>query len=84
MRNIRMIGHAAVEAKVQTVGDLRRLLDWCDAYHIDGGVTVDTGAGAVWIMLTGEHDVEAKMIECGDHLSPDRAYDILIETHKHE
>jgi len=84
MRNIKMIGYAAAEVQVRTVGDLRRLLDWCDAYSIHGDTVVDTGNGVLWVMLTGENDVEAKWIECGDHIPPKNVYDVLIETHKHE
>lgn len=84
MREVRMHGYITAEMKVETVSDLRDLIEWCNEHAVPGETGLDWGNGVVWLLLTGDRDVDATWIECGDHLSGDERFDILVETHNHE
>jgi hypothetical protein len=83
-REIKLSAYASADMEARTVGDLRELLKWCDEHHVADSVCIDWGAGRVYLELTGPGVVPAEWIECGDHIPPDAAYDILIDTHTHE
>lgn len=84
MREVELSGYVSAKTSVRTVGDLRELVQWCDKYGVSDNTGVDWDAGTVWLLLTGDRDVSATWIECGDHMDPNRVYDILVETHTHE
>ena len=86
MREVKMYGYVVGETIVQNVGHLRELIEWCDKYHVADSVTLDWGSGrqgVLYLELSGEN-APASMIECGDHVPPVAAYDLLMETHKHK
>lgn len=80
---IEIHGFASIKAEVRTVGDLRELVKWLDKYHVnsDRDIEYDTH---LWIPLADTHlGDKAEMISCGDHIPPDDAYDVIINTHTH-
>lgn len=80
---IKITGFASAEAKVWTVADLRELVAWCDKYRISGSCGLDWSDRMVFIDLTSTGPVVAKMIECRNHIPPDKGFDVVINTHKH-
>ena len=82
MREIKMTGYATVTTEAYTVGELREFVRYLDRYHVSDDARLDWGSGRVYVELT--ESTKATWIECGDHRLGDEAYDVLIETHKHE
>jgi hypothetical protein len=86
MREVKMYGYVVGETTVKTVGDLRELIEWCDKYRVPDSVGLDwasAGGGSLYLELSGEN-APAVMIECGDHIPPDTAYNLLLDAHTHE
>ena len=80
---IEMSGFVSAQMKARTVKDLRTLVRWLDKYNVSDSKEIDWGSGYVYVELTGESPTVAEWIECGEHIPPDTAYDLLISTHNH-
>ena len=81
---IEMSGFVSAHMKARTVGDLREFVRWLDEYKVSDSKEVDWGEKALYVDLTGERAAMTEWIECGDHIPPDTAYDLLISTHNHD
>ncbi len=80
---IKMIATVTAECEVRTLGDLRKLIEWCDKYRISDGRELDWAAGKVYLdVADGASGVQ--WIECGDHIPPNHVHDVLVVTHHHE
>ena len=80
---IEMSGFVSAQMEACTVGDLRAFVRWLDEYKVSDSKEIDWGAGKLYVDLTGERAAMTEWIECGDHIPPDTAYDLLISTHEH-
>jgi len=78
---ISAIAFAEMEAK--TAEDLRALVDWLNKYEIPNNADIDWSHGKVYVELTGNTSVPAEWIECGDHVPPKIAFDVLVPMHEH-
>lgn len=80
---VKITGFATAQWNARTLGDLRKVVAWCDEHRIPDTADLDWGYGTLYVELVGGTAVEGDMIECGDHIPPDRGYDILLPTHPH-
>ena len=80
---IRITGFAMATADVRTLGDLREFVRWLDKHNVSDHREVEAGE-VMYVSLqdTTEGDT-AEFIECGDHIPPDKAFDVVMNTHKH-
>lgn len=76
---VRVEGFAHAVATVRTVGDLRELVTWLDAFGIDDAVEVEWGSGVVYVAIAD--NVAGSMVECGDHHPGDPRFDVVLSTH---
>lgn len=81
---IRVTAFATVDCEARTLGDLRKLVEWCDKHGLEDRLGLDWGAGFVYVEITGDTAVRAEMIECGDHIPPKFMFDVLVPTHEHK
>jgi hypothetical protein len=81
LMNIEMTGYADVRADAKTVKDLRDLVSFLDENRVRDDAQIDWGSGYVYILVAD--NARADFIECGDHIPPANAYDVLIPTHGH-
>lgn len=79
---VEMSGFVSAQMKARTVKDLRAFVRWLDEYKVSDSKEIDWGSGYVYVELTSVA-VPAEWIECGEHIPPDTAYDLLISTHDH-
>jgi len=79
---VEMSGFVSAQMKARTVKDLRAFVRWLDKYKVSDSKEIDWGSGCVYVELTSVA-VPAEWIECGEHVPPDTAYDLLISTHDH-
>ena len=79
---VEMSGFVSAQMKARTVKDLRAFVRWLDKYKVSDSKEIDWGSGYVYVELTSVA-VPAEWIECGEHIPPDTAYDLLISTHDH-
>ena len=79
---VEMSGFVSAQMKARTVKDLRAFVRWLDKYKVSDSKEIDWGSGYVYVELTSVA-VPAEWIECGEHVPPDTAYDLLISTHDH-
>ena len=79
---VEMSGFVSAQMKARTVKDLRAFVRWLDKYKVSDNKEIDWGSGYVYVELTNVA-VPAEWIECGEHVPPDTAYDLLISTHDH-
>lgn len=84
MDEIELKGYVNAEAKVENVGDLRQLVEYLGKYNVPDSTCIDWGLDCLYVMITDDRETPISWIECGDHLTDDVTYDLLIETHKHE
>lgn len=82
LHEVTITGLATAEMQVETVEDLRTLVAWLNKYNVPNDTDVDMSLSTVFVDLTGD-GVAAQWIECGDHIPPANAYDVLIPTHGH-
>ena len=78
---------AAIVAEVNTVDDLRKLVAHLNKYNVANATEIELSSykgQRIYVTLTGDNCVEAEWIECGDHVPPDRSYDVIISTHAHD
>lgn len=80
---IEMTGWVVAKAPLRTVEDVRTLAGWLNRYNVPNSITLELDKQTVWIELVGENSVEAEWIECGEHVPPASAYNVLISTHGH-
>ncbi len=82
---IRITGFAMAIADVRTLGDLREFVRWLDKHGVPDDREVDAGE-VVYVTLhdTNEGDTEPEFIECGNHIPPDKRFDVLMNTHTHK
>ena len=80
---IEMSGFVSAQMEARTVGDLRAFVRWLDKYKVSDSKEIDLGSGNVYVELTNVA-APAEWIECGEHIPPDTAYDLLISTHDHD
>lgn len=73
-------GYAHLTMTVHTVGDIRVLTKELDKHCVGDSSEVELDRDKVFIVLA---DGEGEFIQCGDHVPPDDAYDVLLNTHKH-
>jgi hypothetical protein len=83
MTEIEMTGFVTANMKARTVEDLRTLVGWLNKYDVHNSTEIEFDRGKIYIDLTGEDSVPADWIECGEHIPPDTAYHIVIDTHFH-
>lgn len=83
MTEVQMTGFVTAHMDVRTAEDVRTLAGWLNRYNVPNSVQVDWDCGRAYVELTGDTSVPAEWIECGDHVPPASAYDILINTHSH-
>lgn len=77
-------GYASVKADVHTVADLRDFVKWLDKHAVPGERVVDWDQH-LWLTLSDTNTGDtAELIECGDHVPPAAAFDVLLTTHAHE
>ena len=74
----------SAQCSPRTVGDLRKLIEWCDKHQVKDSALLDWGSGNVYVELTGAGSVPAEWIECGDHIPPKVMFDVLVPTHEHK
>jgi hypothetical protein len=74
-------GYAHLTMTVHTVGDIRALTKELDKHCVSDSSEVELDRDRVFIVLA---DGEGEFISCGDHVPPDDAYDVLLNTHKHD
>lgn len=80
MNQPRISGYAHASMTVNDVEDLRTLVKFLDRHHVNGSVEVELDRNRVFVNLV---EGEGEFISCGDHVPPDDAYDVLLNTHKH-
>ena len=79
---ISMSGYSHVRANPRTVSDLRDLLRFLDDNRVTDFADLDWGDGYVYVIVADS--VDAEFIECGEHIPPDRAFDVILNTHSHD
>ena len=80
---IRITGFAMATADVRTLGDLREFVRWLDKHGVSDHREVEAGE-VMYVSLQDTTDGDtAKFIECGDHIPPNKAFDVVMNTHKH-
>jgi len=80
---VEMSGFITAQMKARTVKDLRAFVRWLDKYKVSDSKEIDLGSGNVYVELTNVA-APAEWTECGEHIPPDTAYDLLISTHDHD
>jgi hypothetical protein len=83
MTKVEMTGFVTAHMEARTVRDLNKLVHWLAKYGVSPDTEIEFDRGKVYIDLTGENSVPADWIECGEHIPPDTAYHIVIDTHFH-
>lgn len=81
MEEPRIDGYAHLSMTVRTVIDLRDLVKVLDKHCVADHVDVEFDRDKVFITLA---EGEGEFIQCGDHVPPDDAYDVLLNTHRHD
>lgn len=82
---IKISGFAMANADVRTLGDLREFVKWLDRHDVPDCREVDAGE-MVFVTLhdSAEGDPTVEFIECGNHIPPDKKFDIILNTHTHD
>ena len=83
MTEVQMTGFVTAHMDVRTAEDVRTLAGWLNRYNVPNSVQVDWDCGRAYVELTGDTSVPAEWIECGEHVPPASAYNVLISTHGH-
>lgn len=81
MNQPRISGYAHASMTVNDVEDLRTLVKFLEKHHVSGSVEVELDRNRVFVNLV---EGEGEFISCGDHIPPDDAYDVLLNTHSHD
>jgi len=80
---VKLSGWVVGKAPLATADDVRALAAWLNYYNISSDTEIDVERGTAWIDIVGQDSVECKWIECGDHIPPACAHDVIIPTHAH-
>lgn len=76
----RINGYAHLSMTVHHVGDLRRLIKELDKHCVGDHIEIEMDRDKMFITLV---EGEGEFIQCGDHVPPDDAYDVVLNTHRH-
>lgn len=79
--DIEMSGFVHAKTEIRNIGDLRRLLAWCDEHRVSSDVLVDWGSGYVYVLLTGDDASPADWVLCGEHPNSGNHFDLSIAGH---
>ena len=83
---IKIEATATIVADIHTVGGLRALVAHLNEHNVANDTEIELSnykGQRIYITLTGDNCVEAEWIQCGEHIPPARAYDVIIPTHGH-